>query len=82
MPYWAFIALAIAIHLIINFDTLKRPQSKAIYSLRPYKVFLTALLIFFITDLLWGIFDEHKMALALYIDTVFYFIFMGLTVFL
>lgn len=82
MPYWAFIALAIAIHLIINFDTLKRPQSKAIYSLRPYKVFLTSLLIFFITDLLWGIFDEHKMALALYIDTVFYFIFMGLTVFL
>ena len=82
MPYWAFIALAIAIHLIINFDTLKRPQSKAIYSLRPYKLFLTSLLIFFITDLLWGIFDEHKMALALYIDTVFYFIFMGLTVFL
>ncbi len=81
MPYWAFLALAIVIHLIINFDTLRRPESKAIYILRPFKLFLAALLSLFISDFLWGIFEEAKLGLPLYIDTVFYFLFTGLTIF-
>lgn len=50
MPYSAFIVLAIVIHLIINFDTLRSKRSESIYALRPFKVFLAAIFLFYITD--------------------------------
>ena len=82
MPYYVFIILAIAIHLVINFDTLRRKRSESLYGLRAFKLFLTAILFFYITDLLWGVFDELKLAVPLYIDTVLYFIFMASTLYL
>ena len=33
------------------------------------------------TDILWGVFDEHKLALPLYIDTFIYFVAMVSTIF-
>ena len=81
MPYYIFIILAIVIHLIINFDTLRRKRTESLFGLRTYKLFLTAILLFYIIDLLWGVFDELKLAVPLYIDTVIYFIMMGLTVY-
>jgi diguanylate cyclase (GGDEF)-like protein len=81
MKYYVFVALAIIIHLIINFDTLRRKRSEAVFGLRAFKLFLTAILLFYITDLLWGIFDELKLALPLYIDTIVYYVMMGLTVY-
>ena len=82
MPYYAFLIVAIVIHLTINIDTLRRKRTEAVYGLRPFKLFLTAILAFYITDLFWGIFDANKLALALYVDTFIYFVLMGLTVYL
>ena len=82
MPYWVFLILAITIHLVVNFDTLRRKGSEKIIALREYKIFLSSVLAFYITDLLWGIFDANKMALAAYIDTVVYFVLMGATIYL
>lgn len=81
MPYSAFIALAIVIHLIINFDTLRSKRSESIYALRPFKVFLTAIFFIYITDLLWDIFSDNHLAIPLYVDMVCYFICMGATVY-
>ncbi len=81
MPYYVFIILAIVIHIIINFDTLRRKRSESLYGLRFFKLFLSAILLFYITDLLWGIFDSLKLAIPLYIDTVLYFILMACTLY-
>lgn len=81
MPYYVFLILAIVIHLIINFDTLRTKRTESLVSLRSFKLFLTAVLLFYITDLLWGIFDELKLAVPLYVDTIIYFVFMGLTIY-
>ena len=35
---------------------------------------------YFLFDLLWGIFEENKLATALYIDTIVYFIAMGFSI--
>ena len=35
---------------------------------------------FFVTDSLWGVFDQYHLTVALYVDTSLYFISMAMTV--
>ena len=82
MPYYVFLIVAIAIHITINVDTLRRKKTEGLYGLGTYKLFLISIFAFYISDLLWGIFDANKLAIPLYVDTFIYFVLMGLTVFL
>lgn len=82
MPYYVFLIVAIAIHMTINIDTLRRKKTEGLYGLGTYKLFLISIIAFYISDLLWGIFDANKLAIPLYVDTFIYFVLMGLTVFL
>ena len=49
---------------------------------RAYRVFVFSLLVFFVADSCWGIFEEYKVMPVLYADTVIFFLAMGLSVFL
>ena len=79
MPYSVFVGVALAIHILISVDMfIKKDNVPAIKS---YRWFLASVGLFYVSDLLWGIFDDNKIALATYIDTFFYFVLMGLTIF-
>ena len=79
MPYSVFVAVALAIHILIGVDMfIKKDNVPAIKS---FRLFLISIAIFYITDILWGIFESNKLSLPLYIDTFIYFVMMGTTVF-
>ena len=67
--------LSIIILLIINKDVLGKSSMKEVDpAIRHYRSFLAAVLIYDLTDVLWGILYEHGMITLTYIDTMIYFI--------
>ena len=88
--YYASVGLlALILHLIIHRGaftkrsiTANQPESGLTVAFR-YRYFLIAISLYYISDILWGILYEHHDIDALfplvYSDTVFYFIFMFLT---
>lgn len=79
MPYYIFSIVALAIHVLINFETFFKKDSAS--SIGSYRVFLVSVAIFYISDILWGIFYDFALNIPLIIDTYLYFICMGTTVF-
>lgn len=71
--------LAIILHLIVNSNILfkRTGPNKAFVS---YRKFLISALVYYFTDVGWGITAETHITLLLYIDTFIYFIAMGTTV--
>ena len=89
MHYSTIGGLALILHLIINWDALKnirlsrgQRESGQKATIR-YSHFLIAVTCYYIVDIAWGLLYEHHDIPALfpiiYSDTVFYFIFMLLT---
>ena len=79
MPYFVLSTVALAIHIIINISMFyKRNTTPAMVK---YRAFLLVVAVFYVTDIFWGVFYENKMTIPLYVDTVLYFVGMGLTVF-
>ncbi len=78
MYYAAIDLLAILILLIENQDIIfnKRPSLK-VKTWAIYRRFLFAVLAYYVTDTLWGIFEYYKLAMPLFIDTTIYFIVMA-----
>jgi len=72
--------LAIVIHLIINYEMFSKPKEKDNSTVKFYHLYLISVLIYYITDALWGILDYSGKTKLLYIDTVFYYISMGFSV--
>ncbi len=79
MPYYIFSIVALAIHILINFETFFKKDSAS--SIGSYRVFLVSVAIFYISDILWGIFYDLALRIPLIIDAYLYFICMGTTVF-
>ena len=77
--YYATIgALAILVLLIENNDILlKRSRNAQNPAWKDYYRFLIAVLVYYVTDVLWGIIESFKLAVMLYIDTTLYFIAMA-----
>lgn len=73
--------LSIVIHIIINKDTLflKRDNRTSKVATN-YHNFLWAILLYYITDSLWGILDELHLINALRVDTIVYYLAMSLAV--
>ena len=82
MSYARVGLLAIILHVIINADTLFRTDKKNSESRRKYRVFLFAVMAFYISDMFWGVFLELKLLIPSYVFTLLFFISMGLTVYL
>lgn len=65
MSYSIIGILAIFIHLIINRDVLWHKET---YSLVPafkqYRAFIFGIILFCVTDVLWGFFDEYQIGRA------------------
>ncbi len=73
--------LAIVIHLIINFDMLPgRKKVTSFHCAREYRDFLGALLYFYVTDALWGIFAGLGWTKVLYLDTASFYIAIAVSV--
>ena len=74
--------IAILVSLIINYDVL---FSHGIIEGRErqyqvYKWYLLSTYAYYVTDLLWGIFNDQKLVQLTFIDTTLYFVFMALSV--
>ena len=79
MPYSVFVGVALTIHVLISADMFIKKDN--IPAIKTYRWFLIAIGMFYVSDLLWGIFEARGLSVALYVDTTIYFIFMGLTIF-
>ncbi len=71
--YSVFSGLAIAIHLIINFDLLVGRNLVTARG-RRYRGFLLGILAYYIADAVWGVFAGLEWTSALYVETVFFFL--------
>ena len=82
MLYSSASIIAILVSLIINYDVL---FSHGIIEGRErqyqvYRWYLLSTYAYYITDLLWGIFNDQKLIQLTFIDTTLYFVFMALSV--
>ena len=75
MYYSIIVLLAIMILFIENNDILlKRGDSSNSPPLKMYRRFLLAVLVYYTSDILWGVIEYLKLPTLLYIDTLFYFV--------
>ena len=73
--------IALYVHLIINWHQLvNRPSDKAHVGALEFRRFLVCLSVFFVTDVLWGVFAAFKWPRVLYADTFVFFVAMALSV--
>ena len=73
--------IALCVHLIINWHQLvNRPSDKAHVGVLEFRHFLVYLSVFFVTDVLWGVFAAFKWPRVLYADTFVFFVAMALSV--
>ena len=71
--YSVFSIVAIAIHLIINFDLLLG-RGSATPRGTSYRGFLLGILAYYVSDAAWGIFAGLGRNRLLYVDTIFFFL--------
>lgn len=80
MKYSLFVIVCLVIHTFINIDIFRKKPTVNLPALTKYRIFVISVGLYFLIDLLWGIFEENKLAIPLYADTFIYFIIMGFTV--
>ena len=77
MYYSAIGLLAIIVLFIVNWDVLYRSQAYDKPAWIVYRKFLLAVLIYYVTDVLWGLLEYKKLSTALFVDTTVYFMAMA-----
>ena len=80
MKYSIFVIVCLIIHILVNIDIFRKKPTVALPAIRSYRVFVVSIAAYFLVDLLWGVFEENKLPVALYIDTTIYFVLMGFTI--
>ncbi len=86
--YYASIGmLSLIVHVIINFEALKRPQNtlqntSQIYTRKRYRMFLFGVMLYYMADILWGVLDGARLFVPAYFFTIVYFMSMVLSVLL
>ena len=70
MYYSAIGVLAVIVLLIVNQDILlNRNNTFQAPAWKVYRRFLFAVLVYYVTDVLWGVLESRKLALLLFTDT-------------
>ena len=84
MFYSSIGVIALIVHLIINYDLMKKVSNVGTHSVaqKRYRRFLFALIAYYLTDIIWGSLYENGHMLLTYIDTVAVFVTMTLSVLL
>lgn len=78
--YYSVIGMvAIVLHLIMNHEFIRKDNSRDVVN-NSYRRFVLASLAYFFTDAMWGILDSLKLSTLLYVDTIIYYVSMGLTI--
>ena len=80
--YSIFSAVAIAIHLIINFDLMTGRRGLPTVHGARYRGFLFGVLAYYATDAAWGVFAGLRWMVPWYIDTLLFFLSLVAFVFL
>lgn len=81
MTYSIIGILATILLLIGNRDVLRKQDGSEYSRTRLYyRRFLLGVLVYYVTDMLWGILDEHRLTDLQFIDTTVYFVAMIATV--
>ncbi len=78
MSYSVFVIVALVIHILTNIDMFVKKDN--IVAVKQFRVFVIVIAIFYLTDILWGVFESNKLSVPLYVDTIIYFMMMGATV--
>ena len=74
MTYSIIGILASIILLIINQDVFWNSDGHTLTkTMRTYRLFLIGVMVYLVTDLLWGILDSHHLISLLFIDTSVHF---------
>ena len=71
--YSRFSTVAIAIHLIINFDLMVGRGVATVRGMR-YRGFLFGVLAYYVTDAIWGVLTGLGWTRVLYVETAFFFL--------
>ena len=75
MFYSSFGALALVLHLIINYDILvKRKKDTLSPSAVLYRQYLLSITVYYISDLMWGLLNDTRITPLVYADTFIYFL--------
>ena len=84
MYYSSIGVIALIVHVIINYDLMKRVSRVGTRSVmqKRYRRFLIALIVYYLADIIWGTLYENGNMLLTYIDTVAVFVTMTLSVLL
>ncbi len=80
MYYSAIGLLAALVLLAENYDILFKRNRGERSAQKAYRGFLFWVLVYYVIDALWGVLEAHKLATALFIDTMIYFIAMAIGV--
>ena len=74
--------VSLLVTVILNLDLFLRPKNYSTFpGLRSYRLFLIAICVYFITDLLWGFLSDLGITFWIAFDTSIYFVTMGASVF-
>ena len=83
MSYSTTGLLALLVHVIVNYDVIRNAHyRKGTPAADAYRGLILAVLVFYLTDILWGIFYDARLVVLTTADTVLYFVAMAATVFL
>ena len=83
MYYSSVAIISLIVHLIINNEALKKVDKTSDNSLRlKFRSYLLALIVFYIADAIWGLFNDHKWVIPTYSDTCVFFLSMAVSVLL
>lgn len=82
MYYSSIGLLAIFILCIDNYSILLKLNSRADFLFsKMFRKFLISVLVYYTTDVLWGILEAQKLAVLLFADTLIYFVAMAASIF-
>ena len=74
--------VSLLVTVILNLDLFLRPKNYSTFpGLRSYRLFLIAICVYFLTDLLWGFLSDLGITFWISFDTSIYFVTMGASVF-
>lgn len=83
MSYETIGIIAALVMIIINYDVLRKKDITFRFpGYSHYRRFLAGMLIYYITDITWGVLDGYRIMPLLYADTVLYFLAMAMAVML
>ncbi|MBQ4255850.1 MAG: hypothetical protein II721_07710, partial [Bacilli bacterium] len=80
MAYSIVGILAILVHFIVNIDIFIKRGVKKFTAEKEYFFFLMSIIVYHITDGIWGFLYDAKLVTAVWADTMIYFVAMALSI--